>query len=179
RLRAWQMNNHERKVLAGLRRIEIRRWRSLPDKQYMVDLMEVALEALTTEPTHHNGMMHLSQELAAVRQQLEEQAAEVDKANALIDELREERNLLQRLAGERGNKLEKVEVELDDIKDRLNSCLITVARYSGPARPVAQQEPVAELHNNNGRITVNCLAEIPPGVTCVYLRAAPPAPEVE
>lgn len=45
------MNNHERKVLAGLCRIEIRRWRSLPDKQYMVDLMEVALEALTTEPS--------------------------------------------------------------------------------------------------------------------------------
>ena len=36
-------------------------------------------------------------------------------------------------------------------------------------------EPVAELHNNNGRVIVNCLAEIPEGVTSVYLRAAPPA----
>ncbi|UQY45024.1 hypothetical protein [Mixta hanseatica] len=41
---------------------------------------------------------------------------------------------------------------------------------------LAKREPVAELQNNNGRVTVNCLAEIPLGVTSVYLRAAPPAP---
>lgn len=41
------MNNQE---LAALCRIEIRRWQSAPDKQYMVALMEAALAALTAEP---------------------------------------------------------------------------------------------------------------------------------
>lgn len=40
------MNNQE---LAALCRIEIRRWQSAPDKQYMVDLLELALAALTAE----------------------------------------------------------------------------------------------------------------------------------
>lgn len=42
-----KMNNQE---LAALCRIEIRRWQSVPDKQYMVDLLELALAALTAEP---------------------------------------------------------------------------------------------------------------------------------
>ena len=41
------MNNQE---LAALCRIEIRRWQAVPDKQYMVDLLELALAALTAEP---------------------------------------------------------------------------------------------------------------------------------
>ncbi|AUX94275.1 hypothetical protein [Mixta gaviniae] len=41
------MNNQE---LAALCRIEIRRWQAVPDKQYMVALMETALTALTAEP---------------------------------------------------------------------------------------------------------------------------------
>lgn len=44
------MSNQEKEVLAGLCRIEIKRWRKARDKQYMVDLMEVAMEALITEP---------------------------------------------------------------------------------------------------------------------------------
>ncbi|WP_312358866.1 hypothetical protein [Mixta calida] len=40
------MNNQE---LAALCRIEIRRWQSVPDKRYMVDLLELALAALTAE----------------------------------------------------------------------------------------------------------------------------------
>lgn len=36
--------------------------------------IEIALEALTAEPEHHNGMMHLSHELAAARKQLAELA---------------------------------------------------------------------------------------------------------
>lgn len=43
------MNKHEKEVLAGLCRIEIRRWRKARDKQYMVDLMEIALASLTAE----------------------------------------------------------------------------------------------------------------------------------
>lgn len=41
------MNNQE---LAALCRIEIRRWQSATDKQYMVALMEAALATLTAEP---------------------------------------------------------------------------------------------------------------------------------
>lgn len=41
------MNNQE---LAALCRIEISRWQSVPDKQYMVDLLELALAALTAGP---------------------------------------------------------------------------------------------------------------------------------
>lgn len=41
------MNNQE---LAALCRIEISRWQSVPDKQYMVDLLELALTALSAKP---------------------------------------------------------------------------------------------------------------------------------
>ena len=44
------MNKHEKEALSGLCRIEIRRWQSVPDKQYMVDLLEIALKSLTDEP---------------------------------------------------------------------------------------------------------------------------------
>lgn len=44
------MNNQERQALC---RIELRRWQSVPDKQYMVDLLELALAALTAEPYCH------------------------------------------------------------------------------------------------------------------------------
>lgn len=46
---------------------------------------------------------------------LAQQRSEVDKANALIDDLREERNFLQRLAGERGGKLEAAEAKLTEL----------------------------------------------------------------
>ncbi|QNU44346.1 hypothetical protein IDH70_04765 [Mixta calida] len=59
------MNNQE---LAALCRIEIRRWQSAPDKQYMVDLLELALAALTAEavkvpnePTGGDAPSHLDE----------------------------------------------------------------------------------------------------------------------
>jgi hypothetical protein len=40
------LSYEENKILSGLARIEVRRWSSLPDKQYMVDLMNIALNTL-------------------------------------------------------------------------------------------------------------------------------------
>lgn len=44
------MDSQNRQQLAALCRIEIRRWQSVSDKQYMVDLLELALAALTVDP---------------------------------------------------------------------------------------------------------------------------------
>lgn len=44
------MTTEEKAVLIGLCRIEIRRWDSVPDKGYMVELMNIALAALTAKP---------------------------------------------------------------------------------------------------------------------------------
>ena len=40
----------QRQQLISLARIEIRRWKIPDDKQYMVDLMEIALASLTGDP---------------------------------------------------------------------------------------------------------------------------------
>lgn len=58
---------------------------------------------------HTEGEFVTYEDHAAIESALVEQAAEVDKANALIDELRKERDFLQRLAGERGNKLAELD----------------------------------------------------------------------
>ena len=48
------MTEQEKQVLAGLCRIEIKRWKaaadSNPNMRYMVELMDVALASLTAEP---------------------------------------------------------------------------------------------------------------------------------
>ncbi|MHA7847260.1 hypothetical protein [Serratia sp. D1N4] len=54
--------------------------------------------------------------VAALLEALNEQRAEMDKANMLIDELKEERNLLQRLAGERQISLEAAERKIEVMK---------------------------------------------------------------
>ena len=49
-----QLTEEQRKALAGLCRIEIKRWKasseSNPNMRYMVELMEIALAALTAKP---------------------------------------------------------------------------------------------------------------------------------
>ena len=49
-----QFTEEQRKALAGLCRIEIKRWKAVsesnPNMRYMVELMEIALAALTAEP---------------------------------------------------------------------------------------------------------------------------------
>ncbi|WP_277973401.1 hypothetical protein [Pantoea agglomerans] len=60
----------------------------------------------------------LEQRAEAAEKALAEQGEQVDKANALIDDLREERKLLQRLAGDRGNKLESAEAKLAELAKR-------------------------------------------------------------
>ncbi|PPS58854.1 hypothetical protein CRX72_23960 [Pantoea sp. BRM17] len=46
-----ELSEEERQTLIGLCRIEVRRWKhaaeAVPDKRYMVELMEIALYALT------------------------------------------------------------------------------------------------------------------------------------
>lgn len=44
------ITEENRKQLISLARIEISRWKIPGDKQYMVDLMEIALASLTAEP---------------------------------------------------------------------------------------------------------------------------------
>ena len=58
-----KMNNQE---LAALCRIEIRRWQSVPDKQYMVDLLELALASLTAEPVADEEKMLAEQAKAVI-----------------------------------------------------------------------------------------------------------------
>ena len=43
------ITEEQRQQLIALARIEISRWKLPPDKQYMVDLMEIALASLTAE----------------------------------------------------------------------------------------------------------------------------------
>ncbi|WP_277971795.1 hypothetical protein [Pantoea agglomerans] len=62
-----------------------------------------------------DDMYHWKKRAEAAEAKLAEQGAEVDKANALIDELRAERDLLQRIAGDRGNKLEAAEAKLAEL----------------------------------------------------------------
>lgn len=55
------MREEEKQALIGLCRIEIKRWKSIADRQrggFMVELMEIALASLTAEPVawrHNNG----------------------------------------------------------------------------------------------------------------------------
>lgn len=48
------LTEEERQTLIGLCRIEVKRWKhaaeAVPDKWYMVELMEIALAALSAEP---------------------------------------------------------------------------------------------------------------------------------
>ena len=44
------ITEENRRQLIALARIEISRWKHPSDKQYMVDLMEIALASLTAEP---------------------------------------------------------------------------------------------------------------------------------
>lgn len=72
------MTEQEKQVLAGLCRIEIKRWKaaaeSNPNMRYMVELMEVALASLTAESgcikcsdsLHENKPGTWSEEVAAV-----------------------------------------------------------------------------------------------------------------
>lgn len=47
------LTQEERQARIALCRIEITRWRSVPDKTYMLELMEIALAALTAEPAFY------------------------------------------------------------------------------------------------------------------------------
>lgn len=53
------MTTEEKAALTGLCRIEIKRWKAaanaVPERQYMVALMELALAALTAEPAPETG----------------------------------------------------------------------------------------------------------------------------
>lgn len=48
------MTEEQKQALTGLCRIEIRRWEAaaeaLPEKKYMIELMQIALTALTAQP---------------------------------------------------------------------------------------------------------------------------------
>lgn len=59
------MSVEEKQALAGLCRIEIKRWRaaseSNPNMSYMVELMEVALAALTAQPVKLPKIKHPAQ----------------------------------------------------------------------------------------------------------------------
>lgn len=113
-----------------------------------IALMEIALAALNTQPinlpqsfygvvqggkvvmlpaddgqwlnktTVAEAFRALEQRAEAAEKALAEQGEQVDKANALINDLREERKLLQRLAGDRGNKLESAEAKLAELAKR-------------------------------------------------------------
>lgn len=57
------MDEQEKLVLSGLCKIEIRRWKAaaeaVPDKRYMVELMEIALASLTAQPVKLPGISEL------------------------------------------------------------------------------------------------------------------------
>lgn len=78
-----KMTNEERQALIGMLEGEIARYERLGmsgvdkgtschelDQWFRMSAYRLALAALTAEPGHHNGMMHLSHELAAARKQL-------------------------------------------------------------------------------------------------------------
>lgn len=74
------------------------------------------------EAAEKNGFKVLTvplRDLFPLIERLEAQGIEVDKSNALIDSLRVERNFLQRLAGERGNKLDEMERERDGLQKQI------------------------------------------------------------
>lgn len=63
-------------------------------------------------------ILAIAETFRALEQMQMQQAAEVGKANALIDDLRQERDILQRIAGERGNKLEAAEEKLAGLENQ-------------------------------------------------------------
>lgn len=97
----------EREALAGLCRFEIKRWSKARDKQYMVDLMQLAMSELTegwrgraevaesrlsSFPEKvgnlYNGWMKAEAERDEVRAQLETAKRAIDNLSAERDALR-------------------------------------------------------------------------------------------
>lgn len=56
-----KLSDDDKQTLAGLCRIEIKRWKrvakSNPNMRYMVELMEIALEPLTAEPVAYRRFL--------------------------------------------------------------------------------------------------------------------------
>lgn len=56
-----KLSDDDKQTLAGLCRIEIKRWKQVaesnPNRRYMVELMEIALESLTAEPVAYRRFL--------------------------------------------------------------------------------------------------------------------------
>lgn len=78
---------------------------------------------------------------------LEQANAETDKANSLVDEFRDERNLLQNMAGKRQIELEAAEKRIAEFDQRIRTQNRHACELFDEAK--AQRQRVAELEARN------------------------------
>lgn len=119
-------------------------------------------EAEDTDKTmraYGDQLVKVTSELVSAQEKIAVQCAEVCKANALIDDLRAERDLLQRLAGERGNRLETAEGKLAELAKKE-----LVGYHSDDARAVFCVCPYAD-----GKICVPVYSRPAPAVDLAEL----------